>query len=132
MSFRKKRKIVESDSDEEQIFENDENLEISDSESSDDTKILLHKLQIENFKSYKNFEEVGPFDEIFTWYDDLETHKNSKIVLLVKTVQVRNFFRFFFNFSQKGKSNLLDAICFGLGFDAKKIRSKSTFQFLFL
>eukprot|EP01080_Neovahlkampfia_damariscottae_P003212 gene3212-5528_t len=99
MSLRKKRKIVESDSDEENISEIEPEMNSSDSESFiDEQKIVLHKIQIENFKSYKNFEEVGPFDEIFTCI----VGENGS-----------------------GKSNLLDAVCFGLGFEAKKLRSKN-------
>jgi hypothetical protein len=74
MSARKRRRIlVESDSEqEEEIIGNGEEIisEITQNNvlmNETEEKIVLFKLLVENFKSYQNFEEVGPFDENFTW-----------------------------------------------------------------
>jgi hypothetical protein len=74
MSARKRRRIVvESDSEQEdEIIEKEEDIveELTsniDSVDQMEEKIVLYKLLIENFKSYQYFEEVGPFDENFTW-----------------------------------------------------------------
>lgn len=87
---RKKRKIVVEDSEEEenvsQVLDDDiiheeinlaNNTGITKVDSNFKSpymkkdKLLVYKIRIRGFKSYRDLEEIGPFDEHFSWFDHL-------------------------------------------------------------
>lgn len=73
-------------------------------------RLIIHKIVIDNFKSYAGRQEIGPFHQV--------PHSHTQILFIT----LKKSFSSIVGPNGSGKSNVIDAIMFVLGYRAKKMR----------